>query len=59
MVAICSCVFAFLRVALLFLEDCLELLSELAVSILPMADNLPPCEDGGICLGVKKEQCLR
>ena len=54
MVAICSCVFAFLRVALLSPEDCLELQSELAVSFLPMADNLPPCEDSGIRLGVKK-----
>ena len=52
MVAICSCVIA--RVAMLLLEDCLELQSELAVSILPTADNLPPCEDSGIRLGVKK-----
>ena len=54
MVAICSCASAFLRVALLLLEDCLELQSELAVSILPMAGNLPPCEDSAIRLGVKK-----
>ena len=54
MVEICSCVLALLRVALLLLEGCLELQSELAVSILPMADNLPPCEDSGIPLGVKK-----
>ena len=52
MVAIRSCVIA--RVAMFLLEDCLELQSELAVSILPMADNSPPCEDSGICLGVKK-----
>ena len=54
MVAISSCVFALQRVALLLLEGCLELQSQLAVSILPMADNLPPCENSGIRLGVKK-----
>ena len=57
--AICSCVFAFLRVALLLLEYCLELQSELAVSILLMADHLPPCEDSGIRLGVKKRAVSR
>ena len=54
MVAICCCAFAFLRVALLFLEDCVELQSELAVIILPMADNLLLCEDSDICLNMKK-----
>ena len=37
----------------MLLEGCPELQSELAVLILPMADNLPPCEDSGIRLGVK------
>ena len=41
-------------VALLLTEDCLDLQLKLAVSILPMVDNLPPCEDSGIRPGVKK-----